>query len=71
METKVNIMVSQLTAYEKKRLNSNRKCELCGKEIRDFQTITFLKLRDRRKVFYKFCHHECYKLNNNSFEKEE
>ncbi len=50
---------SQLTAYERKRLNRSRVCPVCGKEIRDFDEFDMLKKRDRRVVYYKFIHKEC------------
>lgn len=53
------IDASQLTAYEHKRLNRNRICPVCGKEVRDFDKFIMLKKRDRRRVFYKFIHKEC------------
>ena len=53
------IDASQLTAYERKRLNKNRICPVCGKEIRDFDKFIMLKKRDRRYMFYKFIHKEC------------
>lgn len=53
------IEVSQLTAYERKRLNSNRICKICGEEIRDYQPIIMTKKRDRHKVYYEFIHADC------------
>lgn len=50
---------SQLTAYEKKRLNKGRVCPVCGKELRDFDDFIMIKRRDRRNVYYKFIHKEC------------
>lgn len=53
------IDASQLTAYERKRLNKNRICPVCGKEIRDFDKFIMIKKRDRRYMFYKFIHKGC------------
>lgn len=53
------IKVSQLTAYEKKRLNRNRKCLLCGEEIKDFELLLMVKKRDRHKMYYEFTHKKC------------
>lgn len=53
------MVASQLTAYERKRLNKSRICPICNKEIRDFDKFRMLKRRDRRLVFYKFIHEEC------------
>lgn len=53
------IRVSQLTAYERKRLNKNRACILCGRDIKDFENIIMIKKRNRHKVNYNFCHYRC------------
>lgn len=50
---------SQLTAYERKRLNKERICPVCSKEVRDFDDFLMLKRRNRRNVYYKFIHKEC------------
>lgn len=50
---------SQLTEYERKRLNKARICPVCGKEVRDFDDFLMLKRRNRRNVYYKFIHKEC------------
>lgn len=54
-----NVLVSQLTEYEKRRLNKQRTCPLCNKRIHDYDKITFYKRRDCRRVEYVFCHYEC------------
>lgn len=59
MERKNNISVSQLTEYERRRLNNQRECVLCNDVIHDYDKISFCKRRDRRKVEYAFCHYEC------------
>lgn len=50
---------SQLTEYERKRLNLNRCCYLCEQPIRDYEEIEFIKTRDRRLVQYNFYHTAC------------
>ena len=50
---------SQLTEYEKKRLNLNRNCYICDQPIRDYEQIDFIKTRDRRWVQYNFYHTAC------------
>lgn len=55
----MDIFVSQLTAYEKRRLNLNRLCCICNQEIRDYQKIVMCKRRDRRTVDYAFAHYNC------------
>lgn len=54
-----SIKVSQLTAYERRRLNNNRICKLCGEEIKDYEPIIMNKKRDRHKVYYEFTHAKC------------
>lgn len=51
---------SQLTEYEKKRLNRQRVCPICGTEIRDYNSFYMFKRRDRRSVDYTFVHKPCY-----------
>jgi transcription initiation factor IIE alpha subunit len=50
---------SQLTAYERRRLNLNRTCPVCNSEVRDFDEFEMIKRRHRRNVYYKFIHKEC------------
>lgn len=53
--------ISQLTAYERRRLNLNRFCCICNSVIHDYDPICMEKRRDRREVEYTFAHWECYK----------
>lgn len=54
-----DVLVSQLTVYERRRLNKQRHCVICNDLIHDYDTISFQKRRDRRKVEYAFCHYKC------------
>ena len=56
---KVNVEISQLTAYERRQLNKQRVCAICGATIHDYDKITFQTRRDRRKVEYVFAHGDC------------
>lgn len=53
------LKVSQLTEYERRRLNKARQCVICGKRIHDYDLIIMNKRRDARKVQYAFAHAEC------------
>lgn len=56
---KVNVEISQLTAYERRQLNKQRICVICGDTIHDYDKITFQTRRDRRNVEYVFAHGDC------------
>lgn len=56
---KNNIQVSQLTAYERRRLNQDRRCVICTEPIHDYDMISFATRRDQRNVDYVFAHYEC------------
>lgn len=53
------MIARELTAYERRILNKNRICPVCGKEILDFENFKMLKVRHRHKVYYNFIHKEC------------
>lgn len=53
--------VSELTAYERKRLNLSRTCLICGERIHDYDELIFQKRRDVRNVEYAFAHASCFK----------
>ena len=56
---KINVAVSQLTAHERKQLNMQRTCVICGDTIHDYDKVTFQTRRDRRNVEYVFAHGDC------------
>ena len=53
------MIARDLTAYERRVLNHNRRCPVCGREILDFDNFKMLKVRHRRRVYYNFIHKRC------------
>lgn len=54
------LKASQLTEYERRRLNKSRQCVICGERIHDYDLIVMNKRRDARKVQYAFAHADCF-----------
>lgn len=62
----MNILkVSQLTSYQRRRLNNARDCVLCGLRIHDYDLIVMDKRRDVRNVEYVFAHASCFNEGDN------
>ena len=59
VEEKNWLKVSQLTDYERRRLNQSRQCLLCGQTIQDYEHIVMIKKRNRRNMLYSFAHFRC------------
>ena len=53
------MIARELTAYERRILNQNRICPVCGEEILDFEDFKMLKVRHRHRVYYNFIHKRC------------
>ena len=70
---KRRVLIRQLTAYEKRRLNKQRKCVICDKNIYDYDIIAYDKRRHQRVVEYAFAHDICVEMTetNNLFSEKE
>lgn len=58
---KIYLDVSQLTHYERRRLNMARQCPICAKSIMDDDYICMSKIKDRRNMWYTFYHADCFR----------